>query len=458
MFKPLQLSQLLEPLKATLQGADLEFHALSTDSRKVSRGQLFVALRGEFFDGHLYLADVAKRGAVAAVVEEFQPEVNITQLCVADTRIALGQIALINRQQFSGQTVAVTGSSGKTTVKEMLASICRCELGETAVLATRGNLNNELGVPFTLLELNQQHRAAVVELGASHAGEIAYTAALVQPMVAVISNAGMAHAGEFGGPEHIVLAKGEILDGLGAENTAVLNLDDPAFAQWRARNSVCQVLSFSTNNSAADVYASGIVSNAQGRMGFNLHGVAGECFIQLAVLGLHNVSNALAAVAAAHALDLPLPAIKQGLENMNAISGRSVVYECANHVQLIDDSYNANPASIRAAIDVLQNMPGQRVLVLGDMGELGEWAEQEHAQIGTYAKGKVDAVFATGPLMQHAIAQYCGISGHFLEQSSLIEALLTQVSGPATLLIKGSRSAAMEHVVNALRTRLGDAL
>ncbi|WP_205341089.1 UDP-N-acetylmuramoyl-tripeptide--D-alanyl-D-alanine ligase [Denitrificimonas caeni] len=458
MFKPLQLSQLLEPLKATLQGADLEFHALSTDSRKVSRGQLFVALRGEFFDGHLYLADVAKRGAVAAVVEEFQPEVNITQLCVADTRIALGQIALINRQQFNGQTVAVTGSSGKTTVKEMLASICRCELGETAVLATRGNLNNELGVPFTLLELNQQHRAAVVELGASHAGEIAYTAALVQPMVAVISNAGMAHAGEFGGPEHIVLAKGEILDGLGAENTAVLNLDDPAFAQWRARNSVCQVLSFSTNNSAADVYASGIVSNAQGRMGFNLHGVAGECFIQLAVLGLHNVSNALAAVAAAHALDLPLPAIKQGLENMNAISGRSVVYECANHVQLIDDSYNANPASIRAAIDVLQNMPGQRVLVLGDMGELGEWAEQEHAQIGTYAKGKVDAVFATGPLMQHAIAQYCGISGHFLEQSSLIEALLTQVSGPATLLIKGSRSAAMEHVVNALRTRLGDAL
>jgi len=458
MFKPLQLSQLLEPLEATLQGADLEFHALSTDSRKVSRGQLFVALRGEFFDGHLYLADVAKRGAVAAVVEEFQPDVNITQLCVADTRLALGQIALINRQQFSGQTVAVTGSSGKTTVKEMLASICRCELGETAVLATRGNLNNELGVPFTLLELNQQHRAAVVELGASHAGEIAYTAALVQPMVAVISNAGMAHAGEFGGPEHIILAKGEILDGLSAENTAVLNLDDPAFAQWRARNSVCQVLSFSTNNSAADVYASGIVSNAQGRMGFNLHGVAGECFIQLAVLGLHNVSNALAAVAAAQALGLPLPAIKQGLENMNAISGRSVVYECANHVQLIDDSYNANPASIRAAIDVLQNMPGQRVLVLGDMGELGEWAEQEHAQIGTYAKGKVDAVFATGPLMQHAIAQYCGISGHFLEQSSLIEALLTQVSGPATLLIKGSRSAAMENVVNALRTRLGDAL
>lgn len=458
MFKPLQLSQLLEPLEATLQGADLEFHALSTDSRKVSRGQLFVALRGEFFDGHLYLADVAKRGAVAAVVEEFQPDVNITQLCVADTRLALGQIALINRQQFSGQTVAVTGSSGKTTVKEMLASICRCELGETAVLATRGNLNNELGVPFTLLELNQQHRAAVVELGASHAGEIAYTAALVQPMVAVISNAGMAHAGEFGGPEHIILAKGEILDGLSAENTAVLNLDDPAFAQWRARNSVCQVLSFSTNNSAADVYASGIVSNAQGRMGFNLHGVAGECFIQLAVLGLHNVSNALAAVAAAQALGLPLPAIKQGLENMNAISGRSVVYECANHVQLIDDSYNANPASIRAAIDVLQNMPGQRVLVLGDMGELGEWAEQEHAQIGTYAKGKVDAVFATGPLMQHAIAQYCGISGHFLEQSSLIEALLTQVSGPATLLIKGSRSAAMENVVNALRTGLGETL
>lgn len=458
MFKSLQLSQLLQPLQAELVGADVQFSALNTDSRKVTHGQLFVALRGEFFDGHSYLADVMARGASAAVVEEVQFELALPQLRVADTRIALGQIALLNRQQFSGMTVAVTGSSGKTTVKEMLASICRCALGETAVLATRGNLNNELGVPFTLLELNDQHRAAVVELGASHPGEIAYTAALVQPMVAVISNAGMAHAGEFGGPEHIILAKGEILDGLTAENTAVLNLDDVAFAQWRARNSVCQVLSFSTGNCAADVYASDITSNAQGRMGFNLHGVTGECFIQLAVLGLHNVSNALAAAAAAHALGLPLAAIKDGLENMKAISGRSVVYECANHVQLIDDSYNANPASIRAAIDVLQNMPGQRVLVLGDMGELGPWAEQEHADIGSYANGKVDALFAIGPLMQHAIAQFSGLSGHFSQQSSLTEALLTQVSGPATLLIKGSRSAAMENVVNALRTGLGETL
>ena len=340
----------------------------------------------------------------------------------------------------------------------MLASICRCALGETAVLATRGNLNNELGVPFTLLELNAQHRAAVVELGASRPGEIAYTAALVQPSVAVISNAGMAHAGEFGGPEHIVLAKGEILDGLAAEDTAVLNFDDPAFEQWRARNSACQLLSFSTNDPAADIYASDILMNAQGRKGFTLQGVAGECFIQLAVLGMHNVSNALAAAAAAHAIGVPLSAIKQGLEGMKAISGRSVVYECANHIQLVDDSYNANPASIRAAIDVLQTMPGQRILVLGDMGELGEWAEQEHAQIGEYANGKVDAVFAVGPLMQHAVAQYSGISGHFLEQKSLIEALLTQVSGPATLLIKGSRGAAMENVVSALRTRLGEAL
>ena len=458
MFKPLQLSQLVQPLQAQLIGVDAEFSALSTDSRKVTNGQLFVALRGEFFDGHSYLADVAKRGAIAAVVEEIDPDLAIPQLCVADTRIALGQIALLNRQQFSGKTVAVTGSSGKTTVKEMLASICRSALGETAVLATRGNLNNELGVPFTLLELNAQHRAAVVELGASHPGEIAYTAGLVQPMVAVISNAGMAHAGEFGGPEHIILAKGEILDGLGADNTAVLNLDDGAFAQWRARNSVCQVLSFSTNNAAADVYASGVISNAQGRMGFNLEGVVGECFIQLAVLGLHNVSNALAAAAAAHALGLPLTAIKQGLESMHAISGRSVVYQCSNHIQVIDDSYNANPASIRAAIDVLQNMPGQRVLVLGDMGELGAWAVQEHADIGSYAQGKVDALFAIGPLMQHAVAQYSGVSGHFLEQNSLIEALLTQVSGPATLLIKGSRSAAMENVVNALRTGLGETL
>lgn len=458
MFKALQLSELLLPLQAELQGDDAQFNALNTDSRKITPGQLFIALRGDFFDGHSYLADVAKRGAVAAVVESYQPEVNLRQLCVADTRIALGQIAWLNREQFTGPAVAVTGSSGKTTVKEMLASICRSALGETAVLATRGNLNNELGVPFTLLELNAQHRAAVVELGASRPGEIAYTAALVQPRVAVINNAGMAHAGEFGGPEHIVWAKGEILDGLSAEQTAVLNLDDAAFEQWRTRNTECRILSFSSSNPAADLYASGVLSNAQGRMGFNLQGAAGECFIQLAVLGLHNVSNALAAATAAYALDLPLWAIQQGLESMKAISGRSLVYECANHVQIIDDSYNANPASIRAAIDVLQNMPGQRVLVLGDMGELGAWAEQEHAQIGVYATGKVDAVFAIGPLMQYAVAQYKGLSGHFSQQNSLIEALLAQVSGPATLLIKGSRGAAMENVVNALRTSLGDAL
>lgn len=456
MFKALQLSQLVQPLQAQLIGDDVAFSALSTDSRKVTAGQLFVALRGEFFDGHSYLADVAKRGAVALVVEEIAPDLAIPQLCVADTRIALGQIALLNRQQFSGKTVAVTGSSGKTTVKEMLASICRSALGETAVLATRGNLNNELGVPFTLLELNAQHRAAVVELGASRLGEIAYTAALVQPQVAVINNAGMAHAGEFGGPEKIILAKGEILDGLGADNTAVLNLDDAAFTQWRARNSKCRVLSFSLSNLDADFYASEVISNAQGRMGFTLQGAAGECFIQLAVLGLHNVSNAVAAAAAAHALGLSLQAIKQGLESMHAISGRSVVYQCNNHVQVIDDSYNANPASIRAAIDVLQNMPGQRVLVLGDMGELGAWAEQEHAAIGRYAQGKVDAMFAVGPLMKHAAEQYLGVSGHFLDQNSLIEALLTHVSGPATLLIKGSRSAAMENIVTALRTGLGE--
>ena len=447
MLKALRLSEVANALGARVVGADVAFAAVSTDSRKIEAGQLFVALVGPNFDGHNYLADVAAKGAVAALVQREVPGAGLPQLVVADTRIALGQLGALNRAAFSGPLVAVTGSSGKTTVKEMLASILST-LGP--VLATRGNLNNDLGVPLTLLELAPEHRSAVIELGANHVGEIAYTVALARPQVAILNNAGNAHVGEFGGPEKIVEAKGEILEGLAAEGVAVLNLDQAAFATWRQRVGERRVLTFALNNAQADFHASAIEHDARGCPAFTLHSPAGEVRVQLNLLGLHNVANALAAAAAAHALNVPLVGIRQGLESLQPVKGRAVARVATNGARLIDDTYNANPVAVCAAVDILAAFPGRTVLVLGDIGELGEWAEQGHRDVGAYAAGKVDALYAVGPLMRHAVAAFGAEGRHFADQASLIAALAAEQGPSTTLLIKGSRSAAMDKVVAAL--------
>lgn len=451
MLKALRLSEVALPLNAQLIGEDCSFDAVSTDSRAIHPGQLFIALSGPRFDGHDYLADVAAQGAVAALVEREVANAPLPQLLVGDTRRALGQLAALNRQAYGGPLAAVTGSSGKTTVKEMLASILRaaCVGQGGEVLATRGNLNNDLGAPLTLLELAPEHRAAVIELGASRVGEIRYTVGLARPDVAIITNAGTAHVGEFGGPEKIVEAKGEILEGLTADGVAVLNLDDPAFAAWKLRAKGRQVLSFALCNSEADFHARDLACDARGCSAFSLHCAEGQARIQLNLLGRHNVANAVAAAAAAHALAVPLVDIKTGLENLQPVKGRGVAQLATNGVRVIDDSYNANPASICAAIDILADFSGRTVLVLGDMGELGAWAEQGHRDVGRYAQGKVDALYAVGPLMTYAVEEFAVNGRHFAEQASLIEALRAE-QGDTTILIKGSRSAAMEKVVAAL--------
>lgn len=449
MLKTLTLNEVAAPLAAHLLGADARFSAVSTDSRQIAPGQLFIALSGPNFDGHDYLADVAAKGAAAALVERPVPDVALPQLQVADSRLALGQLGALNRQAYQGPVVAITGSSGKTTVKEMLASILRAGFGGE-VLATRGNLNNDLGAPLTLLELAPQHLAAVIELGANHVGEIAYTVGLTRPQVAILNNAGNAHVGEFGGPEKIVQAKGEIIDGLPADGVAVLNLDDKAFGIWQQRAAGRQVLSFALHNGAADFYAGDIRRDARGCPAFTLHGAAGEARIQLNLLGEHNVANALAAIAAAHALRVPLVGMREGLESLQPVKGRGVARLAGNGMCVIDDTYNANPVSMCAAVDILAAFSGRTVLVLGDMGELGEWAEQGHRDVGAYAAGKVSALYAVGPLMRHAVAAFGAEGRHFADQASLI-ALLAAEQGPSTtLLIKGSRSAAMDKVVSAL--------
>ncbi len=450
MLEAMRLAELLAPLAGRLVGADVAFDSVSTDSRHIQPGQLFVALTGERFDGHAYLADVAAKGAVAALVQREIEGACLPQLVVSDTRLALGRLGALNRSRFSGPVAAVTGSSGKTSVKEMLASILRVAHGDDAVLATRGNLNNDLGAPLTLLEIGPQHRSAVIELGASRLGEIAYTVELVRPQVSIITNAGNAHVGEFGGVDKIVEAKGEILDGLAADGVAVLNRDDPAFPVWAARAAGRRVIGFGLQSPLADFTAASIAHDERGCPNFTLAGPGGAWRVQLNLLGRHNVANALAAAAAAHALGVPADAIVAGLQALQPVKGRAVARLLTNGVRLIDDSYNANPASMCAAVDVLAGFAGRRVLALGDMGELGEWAEQGHREVGAYAAGKVDALYAVGPLMAHAVAAFGSGGRHFADQASLIEALRSEQGSGTTLLIKGSRSAAMDKVVVAL--------
>ncbi|WP_095154660.1 UDP-N-acetylmuramoyl-tripeptide--D-alanyl-D-alanine ligase [Pseudomonas sp. Irchel 3E13] len=447
MLEPLSLTQLIEPLKGRLVGADARFDGVSIDSRKIDAGQLFVALAGPRFDGHDYLNEVAARGAVAALVEREVAGASLPQLVVADTRLALGQLAALNRRAFKQPVAAITGSSGKTTVKEMLASILRTR---GPVLATRGNLNNDLGAPLTLLELAPEHTAAVIELGASRIGEIAYTVGLTRPSVALINNAGTAHVGEFGGPEKIVEAKGEILEGLGEDGVAVLNLDDKAFGIWKQRTGKHAVLSFALNNPAADFHASDIGNDERGCPAFVLHGPQGHVSIQLNLLGTHNISNALAAAAAAHAFGLTLDGIAQGLNTVQPVKGRTVVQMTDTGTRVIDDTYNANPTSMCAAVDILAGFSGRTVLVLGDIGELGQWAEEGHRQVGEYAKDKVSALYAVGPMMAHAVKAFGKNARHFASQADLIDAIRGEQATNTTILIKGSRSAAMENVVAAL--------
>jgi UDP-N-acetylmuramoyl-tripeptide--D-alanyl-D-alanine ligase len=448
MLKPLSFVELVTALDARQVGADCTFDGVSIDSRAIVPGQLFVALTGPRFDGHDYLDQVAAKGAVGALVEREVPGSSLPQLVVLDTRKALAQLGAINRNAFIDKPVAaITGSSGKTTVKEMLASILRTR---GTVLATRGNLNNELGVPLTLLELAPQYAAAVIELGASRMGEIAFTVSLTKPHVALITNAGTAHVGEFGGPDKIVQAKGEIIEGLDSQGVAVLNKEDKAFAIWTARAAGRRVLSFAVADQGADFHARDLTLDARGCPGFTLSSPLGQARVQLNLLGAHNVGNALAAAAAAHALGVTLEGIVTGLDTVQPVKGRTVAQIAPNGVRVIDDTYNANPTSVNAAVDILTGFAGRTVLVLGDIGELGDWAEQGHRDVGSYAAGKVSALYAVGPLMVHAVNAFGEHARHFANQTDLIAALGAEQDTQTTILIKGSRSAAMENVVAAL--------
>jgi UDP-N-acetylmuramoyl-tripeptide--D-alanyl-D-alanine ligase len=455
MMVSMTLSQLAtefsETLGAQLHQGDASFTRVSTDTRRLNAGDLFVALRGENFDAHDFLADAAHK-ACALVVEKLDPAIALPQLVVRDTLLALGQIAVLNRAAFSGPLVAITGSSGKTTVKTMLAAILR-ECGPT--LATEGNLNNHIGVPLTLLKLASEHRYAVIEMGASAAGEIAYLCGLARPDAALVNNVMPAHIEGFGSIEGVAAAKGEIYQGLSESGTMVVNLDEPFAGQWLAEKEGAKVLGFSLRDSAADFYVrTKGESAAEGdheRQRFTLVTPAGEQSVELCAPGDHNLRNALAAAACAYAVGASNEQIGAGLGTYIPIAGRmNRQYGHAGAV-IIDDSYNANPGSVRAAIDVLATQPLRSILVLGDMAELGDESAALHTDIGAYASTSgVQELFTHGLLSRHASDAFGEGAQHFSDRDSLIQALKEQVDAQTCVLIKGSRSARMELVVRAL--------
>jgi len=456
----LTLQQTAKILNARLIGnGQVSFDAVSTDSRKAGVGDLFVALQGPNFDGHGFVASAAAQGAVAAIVSE-QVECDLPQLVVADTRLALGQLASAWRARFTGMVIGITGSNGKTTVKEMIASILS---QKGAVLATDGNLNNDIGVPLMLLRIKPElHGVAVIEMGANHAGEIAYLASLVQPQVAVITNAAAAHLEGFGSLEDVARAKGEIWQGLRESGTAVINLDDEFADYWRELVVDHESIGFGLLPSAEVRLAEGGVHWAISEKGykstFSIQTPAGVIAIAMDLAGRHNVMNALAASAASMVAGANLAEIQAGLERMAPVKGRLQPKTTAHGQLLIDDSYNANPASLRAAIDVLMQAPGEKILVMGDMAELGGKADQIHFEVGEEVREKgVDQLLAYGKHCAEAVKGFGMGASCFANQQDLIERLLPMLEEPAhqdaVLLVKGSRSAVMENVVDALIAR-----
>ena len=455
MINVMTLEQLAELVQGTVFNPEPQaetFSSVSKDTRSLQKGDLYIALRGDNFDGHQFLTQALEKQAVAALVEKIDESVLLPQVQVESTLLALGQLAEHNREQFTGTLVAVTGSAGKTTVKQLMASVLSQEFN---TLMTQGNLNNHIGAPLTLLEINKDHTAAVIELGASAEGEIAYTAQWVKPQVGIITNAAAAHISGFGSLLNIVKTKGELLDFIQAEGIAVLNADDEFFTQWQSRalqNFGVEIVSFGLSE-AADVRAQNIKCTlAESRFELVYQDQAYDVFLPL--LGEHNVYNALAVAAVAFALELSADTIVAGLESAGNVAGRLQWEEGSKGQKILNDAYNANPASVKAAIKVLKNAENNW-LVLGDMAELGVDGISEHAAIGLFAKEQgIQNLLATGPLSKRTTDAFGEGAHWFATKEDLVGFLQNRTQANDVILVKGSRSAGMEDVVSGLQTQI----
>ncbi len=443
----LKLSELAIYVQGKLLGADVIYTGFSIDSRHIKPGQLFIAIVGDRFDGHNFVELAKQRGAVAALVDR-PMESDLPLLQVVDTRKALGAMATHHRHHFSIPIIALTGSCGKTTTKEMIVAILH-ESG--SVLTNHKNFNNEIGVPLTLLNLTAQHRYAVIEMGANHRGEIASLSQMTSPDVALITNIEPAHLQGFGSMAGIAQAKAEIFSGLATKGVAIINADDNFSDTWQQQLVPYRVLRFGLSHKA-DFSATLIQVDAQGKASFILQTPSGEaCSIGLTLPGQHHVMNALAAAAAASQLGARLVEIKAGLEKIQPVPGRINIITTKNGATLIDDSYNANPGSVAVALKLLAHYPGRHIFVMGDMGELGENADRYHREIGQLAKElNVEEVYTCGTLSALTAEEFGVNATHYTHQEALISALKLRLQNKVTMLIKGSRSARMDQVVAAL--------
>jgi UDP-N-acetylmuramoyl-tripeptide--D-alanyl-D-alanine ligase len=431
---------------------EARFVSVSTDSRTLSRGALFVALRGERFDGHRFLDAARERGAAAAMVDDESKATaeaaRLPLLVVGDTRLALGRLAGQWRARFDIPLIAVTGSNGKTTVKEMIAAILRAHFGEAGALATEGNLNNDVGVPLTLLRLRGSHAAAVIELGMNHTGETASLAAIASPNVALVNNAQREHQEFMKGVAEVAREHAAVFDALRPGGVAVINADDEFAGFWRARLGGKRVRDFGIDR-PAQVSARHASADFGSRM--ELRAPEGEVEIDLHASGRHNVLNACAAAASALEAGASMSSVAKGLAAFRPVGGRMRRLAARSGARLIDDSYNANPDSVRAAIDVLAAEAGMKFLLLGDMGEVGERGAEFHREVGRYARERgIDRLYATGELCRAAVDAFGRGARHFVAIDPLVAAAKEEVTSNTSALVKGSRFMRMERVVQAL--------
>jgi UDP-N-acetylmuramoyl-tripeptide--D-alanyl-D-alanine ligase len=441
------LARRLRDLGGRLIGGDAAFRRVVTDSRAVEKGDLFVALVGDRFDGHDFVRSAASLGAAAALVSR-PLELNFPQIVVPDTLLALQQYAASWRADFDVPVVAVTGSNGKTTTKQLLAAVFAAR---GPVLATVGNLNNHIGVPLTLTRLRRDHKTAVIEMGANHPGEIARLAEIAAPQVGVVTQAGDAHLEGFGSREGVARAKGELFSALGARGVAVINADDPYAPLWRSLAAEASIIRFGFSD-LADVRASEVqVQRDQAATRFELRTPEGRAEVLLPLPGRHNVMNALAAAACGTALGMNAVDIAAGLAQVQAPGGRVAWKQTRNGARLIDDSYNANPTSMRAGLELLAQQRRPRWAVLGGMGELGAESGRLHEEIGAVARRLgIERLYAFGPTGAHYARGYGHEETLFDDYEPMIAALEKDLAADVTLLVKGSRSARMERVVQRL--------
>jgi len=440
----MQLSEAARLLSARRSGSDVAFRGVSTDSRQPMPGALFFALQGPNFDGHAYVEAAREQGAAAAAVSRSCAS-PLPQIRVGDTRLALGELSAHWRNRFDIPVIAITGSNGKTTVRSMTAAIlARCG----RALSTQGNLNNDIGLPLTLARLDPADRFAVIEMGASHAREIDYLTAIARPTIGVVTNAGPAHLEGFGDLQGVARAKGELFAGLAAEGVAVINADDAFAPLWRELAAHCRVVEFGLGG-GADVTAQwrGDTAGCAVDVATPQGGIA----LHLPLPGRHNVMNALAATAVAQAAGAGLDDIRQGLESLAPVTGRFNIHRLPDEITLIDDTYNANPGSLAAALEVLAQARGDTWLVLGDMGELGAGAAELHRRAGELARrAGITRVYGLGELARAAVDGFDGPGAAFDSLEQLLDGLRCDLHGPLHILVKGSRRMRMEQLVDAL--------